>query len=429
MLIGRLSRVRHFHKEKYTMDGFKQFLTSAKLVPENRILYYIRWINKFLTYQGKTSEADIGTSDIDLFLNSLQRKVEGWQVRQAEEAIRLYVYYKSRHHNGLPAQNTDTKAIWRQYGQEMKAIIRLKHMAYSTEKTYLGWLRSFYTFLKGHPPDQLDETHVMNFLSFLAVDRKVAKGTQNQAMNALLFFFRHVLNKDMGDIRGAVRSSKNITLPVVLSRDEVNRLLEKLDGVRRLMAQAIYGAGLRNNECIQLRIKDLDFERECLTVRCGKGNKDRQTLLPASLQGPLRDHLEKVRELYEEDRKNDLPGVYMPTALVRKYPNASVSWEWFWVFPAGNISVDPRTKVIRRHHVHPSGLQKAIKIAARTAGIHKKVNVHTLRHSFATHLLEGGYDIRTIQELLGHSSVKTTMIYTHVAKKNRLGVKSPLDTP
>lgn len=411
------------------MDGFRQFLESGRIVSEKRISHYINWINRFLDFRGQPLEDDVQNNEIQRFLSVLQKQYEDWQVSQAEEAVRLYGYYQSRRHGREPAGAAMGAAtLWRKYAGQMKTVLRLKHMAYATEKTYFSWLRSFYSFLGGLNPDQLENAHVMRFLSFLAVERKVARGTQNQALNALLFFFRHGLEKDLGDIRGAVRASKKLTLPVVLSRAEVNRLLEKLDGLHLLMAKTIYGSGIRNNECLQLRVKDLDFDRECLTVRAGKGNKDRQTLLPGSLMDPLRHHLENVRNIFEVDRRNNDPGVYMPTALERKYPSASVSWEWFWVFPANTLSVDPITRIVRRHHVHPSGLQKAIKAAARNAGIHKHVNVHTLRHSFATHLLENGYDIRTIQELLGHSSVKTTMIYTHVAQKNRLGVKSPLDS-
>ncbi|MEW6080099.1 MAG: integron integrase [Thermodesulfobacteriota bacterium] len=411
------------------MDGFRHFLESGRIVSEKSIPYYINWVNRFLAFRGQPLEGDIQNNEIQRFLNDLQKKYEDWQVTQAEEAIRLYGYYQSRREKVEPAgQSLNNEALWRKYAAQMKTILRLKHMSYATEKTYFSWLRSFYSFLGKMNPDQLESAHVMRFLSFLAVERKVSRSTQNQALNALLFFFRHGLEKDLGDIRGAVRSSNKQSLPVVLSQGEVNRLLGKLDGVHLLMAKTIYGSGIRNNECLQLRIKDLDFERECLTVRAGKGDKDRQTLLPGSLVDPLRRHLENIRDIFETDRRNNVPGVYMPGALERKYPSASVSWEWFWVFPASALSVDPVTRIVRRHHIHPSGLQKAIKAATRSAGIHKKVNVHTLRHSFATHLLESGYDIRTIQELLGHSSVKTTMIYTHVAQKNRLGVKSPLDS-
>ena len=212
-----------------------------------------------------------------------------------------------------------------------------------------------------------------------------------------------------------------------MTKQEVFKLFDNLDGTNLLMAQICYGCGLRLRECIKLRVKDIDFEQCCLTVRSGKGDKDRQTVFPESLKNDFRRHLEKVRELYEKDRTDDIDGVCLPNALERKYINAGKEWIWQWVFPSKSLSVDPRTKKIRRHHIHPNTLQKQIKKAALNAGLTKRITVHTLRHSFATHLLEKGYGIRTIQELLGHSSVQTTMIYTHVASKNKLGVKSPLD--
>jgi integron integrase len=234
------------------------------------------------------------------------------------------------------------------------------------------------------------------------------------------------LDKEIGAIAGAIRASEKRRLPVVLTKREIDSLLDQLDGINGLMARVIYGGGLRIHECLQLRVKDIDFERSSVTIR-GKGDKDRITILPETLKPDLRLHLENVRNLYEKDRESELPGVQMPGALDRKYPNAGKEWIWYWVFPSKSISVDPRSQIIRRHHVHPNNLQKHIKKAAGKAGIAKRVTVHTLRHSFATHLLENGYDIRTIQELLGHAKLQTTMIYTHVANKKRLGVKSPLD--
>ena len=264
-------------------------------------------------------------------------------------------------------------------------------------------------------------------MTHLAVDGNLAASTQDQAFNALLFFYRHVLDKEVGYLGEVVRSHKRKWLPVVLTRDELSRMFNNMYGVNRLMAQVIYGGGLRLRECVGLRIKDVDFERDTLVIKFAKGKKDRETLLGESIKEDLKRHLEKIRSLYELDRKNDTPGVEMPSALERKYPNAGKEWGWQWVFPSQTLSVDPRSKIVRRHHMHPSNLQKHIKSAALKAGIAKRVTTHTLRHSFATHLLEDGHDIRTIQELLGHSSLKTTMIYTHVAQKNRLGVKSPLD--
>lgn len=300
-------------------------------------------------------------------------------------------------------------------------------MALSTERTYLFWLRRFYRFVNGQSPFNLDSNHVKNFLTHQAVDLRVAKSTQDQAFNALLFFYRHVLGKDLDDLREVVRSRSGRRLPVVLTKAEVFKLLDHLKGVYGLMAGMIYGGGLRLRECVKLRIKDIDLERNLITVIGAKGNKDRNTLLAHRIKPELIEYIEKDRRLFTQDRDNNLPGIWLPNALERKYPNAGKEWIWQWVFPADNLSTDPRTKIMRRHHIYPFTLQRHVKRATFAARITKCVTVHTPRHFFATHLLEDGYDIRTIQELLGHANLQTTMIYTHVAAKNTLGVRSPLD--
>jgi len=250
----------------------------------------------------------------------------------------------------------------------------------------------------------------------------------NQAFNAILFFFRHVLEKDIEDLQDVVRSKKRRRLPIVLTKSEINILFQNLDGIYLLMAQIIYGAGLRLRECVQLRIKDVDLDSGYINVIAGKGDKDRQTILPQRVKNDLQKHIDQIRPIYESDRKNNVPGVELPNALERKYPNAGKEWIWQWLFPAMSLSMDPKSIIIRRWHIYPSTLQKHMKKASMNGGISKRVTVHTLRHSFATHLIEDGCDIRTVQDLLGHSSLKTTMIYTHVANKNKLGVISPLDT-
>ena len=311
--------------------------------------------------------------------------------------------------------------------KEMKNMLRLKQRSLATERNYLNWLRRFYTFVNGQSPFHLDSTHVKNFLTHQAVDRRVSTSTQNQAFNALLFFFRYLLEKDIEDLNDVVRAPRARRLPMVLSQSEIGKIFDHLTGVYQIMAAIIYGGGLRRNECAKLRIKDIDLENNLISVIGGKGNKDRKTLLATDIKDALIDHMEKGRKIWQADRENDVPGVELPMALDRKYPNAGKEWIWQWVFPSAKLSTDPRTKIIRRHHVYPSVLQRHLKHAAVSAGIAKRVTVHALRHSFATHLLEAGYDIRTIQELLGHASLKTTMIYTHVAAKNVKGVKSPFD--
>ncbi len=312
---------------------------------------------------------------------------------------------------------------------EMKNMLRLRQRSINTEKTYLYWLRYFYHFLEGKSPGELNGWDLRNFLSHLAVERQVSASTQNQAFNALVFFYRHVLDKEseIDKVKSAVRAHKRRRLPVVLHRDEVFQIFDQLSGIHLLMARLIYGCGLRLKECVSLRVKDIEFDRGALTVRSGKGDKDRVTVLPDGLKDELREHLATVKKIYKKDREAGVDGVYLPFALDCKYPNAGKEWAWFWVFPSGRLSIDPRNHAVRRYHIHPSALQKEFKAAVKRAGIAKRATVHTLRHSFATHLLEQGYDIRTIQELLGHASVQTTMIYTHVAGRNVLGVRSPLD--
>ncbi len=309
----------------------------------------------------------------------------------------------------------------------MVKMMRLRHLSIRTEKTYMGWIRSYYRFLKGKPPQKLNQTDLKDFLTHLAADRKVSESTQNQAFNSILFLYRHILSIDISDLNDVLRAKRVKHLPVVLTQSEIARLFQYMDGINLLMAKVIYGGGLRLQECLNLRIKDIDFRRHRLIVRAGKGGKDRETLLATQIKEDLVNQIRKDWVLYSKDQKNKVPGVYLPRALERKYPNAGKEWNWQWVFPSQKLSVDPRSKIIRRHHVHPTNLQRAIKRATKRGRISKRVTVHTLRHSFATHLLESGYDIRTVQELLGHASVKTTMIYTHLSQKNLMGVKSPLD--
>ena len=409
------------------MNDFKEFLVSKRVIPEKRVPFYLLWVRRFQEYTQKRANEDFSEREVKAFVKSLEKDYEEWQVKQAREAVDLYRFYLRRVSGGDGVVSKVAVEAWKKVGDEMVRMLRLKHRALSTEKTYLTWVRDFYRFVKGTLPKDLGSDHVVNYLSHLAVNRKVSAGTQRQAFNALLFLYRHVLDKEIDNLHETVRSKRTRRLPVVLTRQEVMRLLDQLDGAARLMAELAYGCGLRVSECIRLRIKDLDFEQALVTVRAGKGDKDRVTVLPESLKERLREHLAGVRELYEKDLATGIDGVFLPDALSRKYPNAGKEWPWQWVFPSRDLSVDPRTRVICRHHVHLNTLQKAVKTAADRAGLSKRVTVHTLRHSFATHLLEKGYDIRTIQELLGHSHVQTTMIYTHVAAKNKLGVRSPLD--
>jgi len=310
---------------------------------------------------------------------------------------------------------------------QVRAALRLRHYSLRTEETYVYWIRRFIFFHGKRHPRDMGKEELSRFLSALAIERHVSAATQNQALNALLFLYRHVLEQEVGWLDDVVRAKRPRRLPVVLTRQEVKILLSALDGVNWIMGHLLYGAGLRLMECLRLRVKDIDFGANHLVVREGKGNKDRITMLPLTVKGPLGAHLARVRALHQQDLARGFGSVYLPDALARKYPNAPKEWGWQWVFPATQISADPRSGEQRRHHLYESVLQRAVRAAARQADLSKPVGCHTLRHSFATHLLEDGYDIRTIQELLGHKDVSTTMIYTHVLNRGGKGVTSPAD--
>lgn len=303
--------------------------------------------------------------------------------------------------------------------------LRFKHYSYRTEKSYLGWIRRFGMYCQAHPAGTSEEK-IKGFLSELAVRRNVSSATQRQALNAIVFFYRQVVGQDLGEFPEFVRARASRHLPVVLSRREINALLDHLTGQNRLIASLLYGAGLRLCEGLRLRVKDIDFDRMTITVRQGKGKKDRTVMLPAKIADQLRQQVDEVRRLHNQELAAGLSDVELPYAISRKYPHAHKELAWQWVFPARKRSVCPRTKAVRRHHLHDTALQKAIKHALRCAGIAKQAGPHTLRHSFATHLLEDGSDIRTVQELLGHKNVSTTQIYTHVLQRGT-ATRSPLD--
>ena len=309
----------------------------------------------------------------------------------------------------------------------VQEVLRLKHYSYRTEQAYFHWIKRFILFHNKRHPKEMGVPEIEAFLTHLAAAEHVAASTQNQALQAILFLYREVLGREISEPIQALRARKPKRLPTVLSHQEVQALFSHLSGVHLLLAQLLYGSGLRLMEALRLRVKDLDFTYYTITVRDGKGEKDRITLLPQSLVEPLQEHLEEVKRLHEQDLAQGYGAVYLPDALARKYPNAEREWGWQWVFPSPRLSADPRSGAVRRHHLDPASLQKAIRKAAQAAGLSKPVSPHTLRHSFATHLLEAGYDIRTVQELLGHKDVRTTMIYTHVLQRNARAVQSPLD--
>ncbi|MCJ7587414.1 MAG: integron integrase [Candidatus Aminicenantes bacterium] len=309
----------------------------------------------------------------------------------------------------------------------LREALRSRHYSRRTEQTYCQWVRRFIFFHNVRHPAEMAEPEINAFLTHLAVKEKVSASTQNQALSALLFLYRHVIGREVGELGDVIRARKPRRLPVVMTRDEVKPVLSSLSGDKWLMASLMYGAGLRLMECLRLRIQDIDFSRNEILVRDGKGAKDRITMLPESLKGPLQDHLKRVKEVHDRDLAAGWGRVLMPDALDRKYPNAPKEWRWQWVFPQDNRWRNHETGEEGRHHVHESIIQKAVSGAVKKAGLVKRATCHTFRHSFATHLIESGYDIRTVQELLGHKDVKTTMIYTHVLNRGGKGVKSPVD--
>ena len=310
---------------------------------------------------------------------------------------------------------------------QMRDAIRRKHYSIRTEETYVDWIKKFIFYHNKKHPYKLNEKDISQFLTHLAVNKNVAASTQNQALSAILFLYKEVLQIEIKTLPNSVRAKRPAKLPVVFTSDEVGKILGHLSGVQWLMASIMYGAGLRLMVCVRLRVKDVDFGYIQITVRDGKGQKDRVTMIPQKLVQPLQEHIDKVKYLHTKDIEDGFGEVYLPFALARKYPNANRELKWQYVFPAKNRSKDPQSNNMYRHHIIESTIQKAVKQAIRNANIQKQGSCHTLRHSFATHLLENGYNIRTVQELLGHRDVRTTMIYTHVLNKGGLAVRSALD--
>ncbi|MDD5262252.1 MAG: integron integrase [Methylacidiphilales bacterium] len=417
------------------------------------------WISKYGHFLHPKPFVEAGTEDVQRFLAVLSGQgTESWKIQQADLALKhLYQdYYQADWarlwDHPLPEPDAavsrtrkplDASAVKQRFSErtdegelssrlkpfldEVRIAVRRLHYSYRTEQTYVDWIRRFLIFAQPRTRGQVEAAQVASYLEYLAVVRNVSANTQNQSLNALVFLFREVLRREMGDLGEVPRAAARRRLPVVLSRNDVRKLLALMEDPWKLMAELLYGSGLRLMECVRLRVQDLDFEKLIVTVRGGKGDKDRVTPLPALLAPRLREHLGKVRELYQESAALGHEDVYLPEALAHKWPNAGKEWIWQYVFPAAKPSLDPRSGKIRRHHVLENTLQASVKQAAAKAGLEKRVSPHTLRHSFATHLLESGADIRTVQELLGHADVSTTMIYTHVLNRPGIAVVSPLD--
>lgn len=418
------------------LADFQAFLRSKKMVPDKQIQFYALWASKFLSFQNRNSFTKVDITR-DQFLAWLRetKNIEDWQLQQAEKAVLLYTdSFAVGAESGL--QDTSGKRLQNKAcdcltaEKRIREAIRLRHYSYSTEKTYIDWCRRFYAWLAEtgcRSTPVISSDYIRDYLSYLAIHQKVSSSTQNQAFNALLFLCREVLDLELNDINKAVRAKRGTRLPVVLSPDEVRSLIESSSGKDRLYVQLVYGTGMRLKEAVRLRVQDIDFDGGMVFVRGGKGDKDRSTMLPEAVRPVLRAHLEEVKKLHEKDIEASYGAVALPDSLDRKYPNAPKKWGWQWVFPSATLSVDPRSGSMLRHHISPTTIQKAVARAVRKAGIVKHATVHTLRHSFATHLLMNGVNIREVQELLGHKKVETTMIYTHVMRDMTKGPKSPLD--
>lgn len=439
------------------------FLVLAEAgIPAKQHPFFAHWVRQFFSKYPGRARRSLGVAEMKRFLARLRGdpSMAHWQVRQARYA--LVIYYEQFRGISLgdlsglegeaePAQTERIpvprkvdlprtvpapqalpaaagRADMRALREAVQKTLRLEHYALRTEKTYWQWIRRFVAYHQGRRPSEMGAPEIHAYLSHLALNRNVAASTQNQALNAVVFLYRKVLKKDLGDFSGFPRARRGKRMPVVCSRAEVQKLLNATSGVEGLVARVLYGTGMRIAECLRLRVKDICFDLAEITVCAGKGDKDRPVPLPDSLRDPLRAQLDWRRELFEADKKENRHEVELPGALARKYPSAPYEWRWQYVFPAESFSTDPRSGRTRRHHLHEIRIQRAIRRAADDVGIIKRITPHVLRHCFATHLLESGQDIRTVQELLGHANVKTTMIYTHVLKRGPLGVVSPLDT-
>jgi integron integrase len=410
------------------MEEFIEYVRLLK-VDEKERKYYPHWIERFSNFCKGRGVDPWGPDALKSFIDNVSCTEEPWKVTKAAKAIRHYLYWRRQTDPNVPkpmslSSTSSVSATRELLLEKMMEVMRVQRKSYRTEQSYLSWVERYLYF---HKEGEFDAQEVTSFITHLAVEKGVAASTQNQAFNALVFFFRYVLEIELGDLSQSVRAVRKEKLPLVYTRDEVKAVMDKMEGVPLLMVRLIYGGGLRHSEAYRLRIKDIDRGRMCLTIRGAKGDKDREVPLGKSLLPAIDEQLERIRKLYDEDRANDVAGCYLPHALENKSPNAGKEWGWFWLFPADNLSIDPRANKIRRHHVSSNYLNGPYKKALRKARIVKAGTVHTLRHSFATHILEDGYDIRVLQELLGHSDVSTTQIYTHVMGVHKLNVQSPID--
>lgn len=407
---------------------YREFLLDKQFATEKTAGYMQKWVEQFLhfacDYRGEPFEQVLIRFEDML---GAKGSLEPWQLKQANDAITLYHFHFRHHENGAPA--TAKSGSPDEIMQNVRVWMRIKHYSPSTEKSYRHWIHRFIHYTRQqHSSGDFCVNDFTAFISHLATKRRVSASTQNQAFNALLLLFRDILHIDTAHLPVMVRARQGKRLPSVLSVKEVQKIFAAAEPQYSLMLKLLYGSGMRMGELLRLRIQDMDFEQRLISVHAAKGDKDRTTLLPESLIEPLGQHMQMVKSLHEQDKREGFGAVWLPDALARKYPNAATEWPWQFLFPSAQLSRDPETGMLRRHHVYDKTLQAAMQRAVGRSGVNKRASLHTLRHSFATHLLMQGTDIREIQELLGHKSVETTMIYTHVVRGLKTSAKSPLDS-
>ncbi len=419
-------------------------LLARRRVPPEQLPWYRAWLDRCRKFHQDKPVQTLTPQQRQAFLHHLAQheRLPDWQLQQARRALDALSDLLASRTPRPPRPDAPRKAATSEPTPRaapsptpahesllarMRTEMRVQRYALRTEEAYLHWAQRYLAFHAPHDPLQVGPDGVGRFLEHLALERGVGAGTQNQALNALAFLHRQVLGEGMAVAEDVLRARRTKRLPVVLSKEETRTILDRMDGHHRLMARLLYGTGMRLMECVRLRVKDVDFALSLIVVRQGKGDKDRRVPLPRSVRDDLERHLEGVRQLHAQDLAAGGGEVYLPDALARKYPRASREWGWQYLFPSPKLSTDPRSGRVRRHHLDETGLQRAVSEAARASGLDKPASCHSFRHSFATHLLEAGYDIRTVQELLGHSHVSTTMIYTHVLNRPGVAVRSPLD--
>lgn len=404
------------------LEQYKKLIEIDKKIKKQHKPFYVKWVRLFIDFVSELNDDEFRIDNLvhNFTINlKANQKYQDWQVNQAIDAVHYFATL-------MNAGKTSATLSLNSAVQQMDEIIKLKHYSKRTGKSYIGWVKKLNQY-RHKNFNEYNSNDAKDFLTYLAKEKNVSASTQNQAFNAILFLFRNVLHKDLENMKDTLRAKRNRKIPTVLTREEVASFFKQMEGVYLLIVKLLYGSGLRLMECMTLRIKDIDFSSNTITVHSGKGDVDRVVMLPANIKPDLDRHIKQVEEVFVKDSELGHGRVKIPDALATKYPNAEREWIWQWIFPAKSYYIDEKNGKAYKHHMHESNIQKAIKNASIKAGIPKKISAHTFRHSFATHLLESGVNIRVVQELLGHKQIETTMIYTHVILEYKTRIKSPLD--